>query len=205
MEVNKTMMSNIDSRNDANIKFEEDETRVTCIERKYKVENSKVSIVIVARKELGEDTTGKLLHEDMELKTFLANYDIILVSQKKIPEDVQNVDHDDTGLFAKRNLMPEDVQNVDNKDIGSKRNLISEKNKLGKIRQEAFNRRSLFDSLGLKKKFTPQDYANAIIKKGIKITNRSMPRDDMICLEKQGKVKKLEKKSNIWTYIIIEQ
>ena len=50
--------------------------RVTCVERRYKVIDSKNSFTIVAKKELDEDTTEKLLHEDMELKTFLANYEI---------------------------------------------------------------------------------------------------------------------------------
>jgi hypothetical protein len=72
--------------------------KVTCIERKYKIVDQNVSFFIVTRKEFDEDTTEKMLHEDMELKTFLANYDItdisftysgkenIKIQKKKIPE-----------------------------------------------------------------------------------------------------------------------
>lgn len=61
---------------------------VTCIERRYKVENSKVSFIVNARKELDDDTTSKFLHEDMELKTFLANYEITDI--KPQPVEIEN-------------------------------------------------------------------------------------------------------------------
>lgn len=56
--------------------MEKEKFKVTCMERKYKVAGARVSYIITAKKELDEDVTGKLLHEDMELKTFLANYEI---------------------------------------------------------------------------------------------------------------------------------
>ena len=59
-------------------------TKVTCIERKYEVEGEKVSYMVTAKKELSEDLTDKLLHEDMELKTFIANYNIEFISEKEL-------------------------------------------------------------------------------------------------------------------------
>jgi len=49
---------------------------VTCIERKYKVTGSGLNYFITARKELDQELTKKLLHEDMELKTFLTYYEV---------------------------------------------------------------------------------------------------------------------------------
>ncbi len=49
---------------------------ITCVERKYKVTGPRVSYLISAKKELDENITEKLLHEDMELKTFLTYYEI---------------------------------------------------------------------------------------------------------------------------------
>jgi hypothetical protein len=59
--------------------------KITCVERKYKISGSRVTYIITAKKELNEDVTGKLLFEDMELKTFLANYEI----SKVIPKDIE--------------------------------------------------------------------------------------------------------------------
>lgn len=56
--------------------YGKEKLRVTCIERRYKVVGSRVSYLISAKKELDENVTERLLHEDMELKTFLANYEI---------------------------------------------------------------------------------------------------------------------------------
>lgn len=56
--------------------YSKEKLRVTCVERKYKVVGSRVSYLISAKKELDEGITENLLHEDMELKTFLANYEI---------------------------------------------------------------------------------------------------------------------------------
>lgn len=53
-----------------------EKSRITCVERKYKVVGPRVSYLISAKKELDEDITEKLLHEDMELKTFLTYYEI---------------------------------------------------------------------------------------------------------------------------------
>lgn len=49
---------------------------VTCIERKYKVTGNGLNYFITARKELDQELTKKLLHEDMELKTFLTYYEV---------------------------------------------------------------------------------------------------------------------------------
>lgn len=56
--------------------YGKEKLRVTCVERKYKIVGSRVSYLISAKKELDEDVTEKLLHEDMELKTFLTHYEI---------------------------------------------------------------------------------------------------------------------------------
>ncbi len=56
--------------------YGKEKLKVTCVERKYKVVGLRVSYLISAKKELDEDITEKLLHEDMELKTFLTNYEI---------------------------------------------------------------------------------------------------------------------------------
>ena len=58
--------------------------KVTCIERKYKVQGDKAIYVIKAKREFDEDLTEKLLHEDMELKTFLAEYEIEKVEEKEV-------------------------------------------------------------------------------------------------------------------------
>lgn len=56
--------------------------KITCIERKYRIEKDNVSCFIVAKRELSEDVTEKLLHEDMELKTFLEYYEIVALKYK---------------------------------------------------------------------------------------------------------------------------
>lgn len=60
--------------------------KVTCVERKYKVQSDKVIYMIKAMRELDEDLTEKLLHEDMELKTFLSEYEIENVEEKEVPK-----------------------------------------------------------------------------------------------------------------------
>ena len=62
--------------NEIDTVYGKEKLKVTCIERKYKVVGSRVSYLISAKKELDEDITEKLLHEDMELKTFLTYYEI---------------------------------------------------------------------------------------------------------------------------------
>lgn len=57
--------------------------KVTCIERKYKVQGDKAICVIKAKREFDEDLTEKLLHEDMELKTFLTEYEIEKIEEKE--------------------------------------------------------------------------------------------------------------------------
>ncbi len=96
---------------------------VTCIERKYKVTGNGLNYFITAKKELDQELTNKLLHEDMELKTFLTyyevtgfqkeeslyqtdnTYDIINLENAKtyincIPSDIGNI-----GSLAKRNIV----------------------------------------------------------------------------------------------------
>ena len=57
--------------------------KVTCIERKYKVQGEKSICVIKAKREFDEDLTERLLHEDMELKTFLTEYEIEKIEEKE--------------------------------------------------------------------------------------------------------------------------
>ena len=67
---------NMSETSEIEMVYGKEKLRITCIERKYKVVGSRVSYLISAKKELDEDITEKLLHEDMELKTFLTYYEI---------------------------------------------------------------------------------------------------------------------------------
>ena len=49
---------------------------ITCVERLYKVQGQNATYFVKAKTELSQDVTDKLLQEDMELKTFLQNYEI---------------------------------------------------------------------------------------------------------------------------------
>lgn len=49
---------------------------VTCVERKYKVSGNGLNYLITTKKELDQEVTDNLLHEDMELKTFLTHYEV---------------------------------------------------------------------------------------------------------------------------------
>lgn len=147
--------------------------KVTCVERRYKVIDSNISFVIVAKKELDEDTTEKLLHEDMELKTFLANYEIADIT---FPSSIK-----ETKIPKKK---PE---------FGR----IKEESEEVKNRREAIlitlKRRELFDSLDLPEEFLVKNYTEAIEKIGMKITNPTMPYDDLKWLKKKGKIKLIKK------------
>ena len=68
--------------------------KIICIERKYKVESDKLKYIITAKKELSQDITDLLLHEDMELKTFLEYYNIDLIQEStaKIGIDAAKTD-----------------------------------------------------------------------------------------------------------------
>lgn len=60
--------------------------KVTCVERTYKVQGERVVYIIKAKREFDEGLTEKLLHEDMELKTFLAEYEIEKVEERDAAE-----------------------------------------------------------------------------------------------------------------------
>jgi hypothetical protein len=153
--------------------------RVTCSERKYKVIDEKVSFFIVSRKEFDEDRTGKMLHEDMELKTFLANYEItnIKFSSPSI-EDV--------------NIQKKKIHERGKFEIGQKEESEATKKRRDVI-MNTLKRRELFDSLDLPKEFLVRDYIEAVEKNGIKISNSAMPYDDLKWLAKKGKVEMIKK------------
>jgi hypothetical protein len=68
-----------------------EEPIITCVERLYKVVNANTTYFVKAKTELNKDVTDKLLQEDMELKTFLANYEITNIN---LSYRTQNEDKD---------------------------------------------------------------------------------------------------------------
>lgn len=147
--------------------FGQDNLRITCVERKYKVSNSKIEYIVIAKKELDENITQELLHEDMELRTFLEKYEIAEVlsgenvSERKIStsDSTRNHDRSSEGSSEQRH-----------------------------ITNETMRRRGLFDSLNLPETFLIKDYKKALEDIGVKITNSAMPYDDLNYFEKQGKI-----------------
>ena len=85
---------NMNKTNEIDTVYGKDKLIVTCVERKYKVVGSRVSYMISAKKELDEDITEKLLHEDMELKTFLTYYEITNIMLPVISS--QHTEHTET-------------------------------------------------------------------------------------------------------------
>lgn len=172
--------------------FDKENLRVTCVERKYKVSNSKIGFIVTAKKEFDENTTQALLHEDMELKTFLANYQITDIVPVSVCEEHVNI--------AEKNV-PE--RNVSIANIMTKKNGVHTKSddtraknygvpKCG-VKYESMKRRELFDTLDLQETFVIKDYKKALEKNGIIITNTAMPYDDLGWFEKQGKVVRIGK------------
>jgi len=179
--------------------------KVACVERRYKVIDSKATFIIVAKRELDEDTTEKLLHEDMELKTFLANYEIgnitylppvgkdaqvenikigdIEFQRKKLP-DIGKYGTGKSGLGRHTTGKPE----IREPEVGKKEESESV-TKRRELIMMTLKRRELFDSLDLPEEFLVSDYTEAIEKNGIKIPNSRISRDDLKWLEKMGKVK----------------
>lgn len=145
--------------------------RITCVERKYKVSNSKIEFVVIAKKELDENITRELLFEDMELKTFLEKYEIAEI----LPVAVRKESFNTVG----KNL-PERKSTADR--IKKSRTVI-----------EAMKRRGLFDSLNLTETFSIKDYKKALEDNGIKVTNTAMPYDDLNWFEKQGNIVRIGK------------
>lgn len=147
--------------------YGKEKLKVTCIERKYKVSGSRVSYTISAKKELDENVTEILLHEDMELKTFLANYEITNImlpvygSQK-------------VGIIKEK--VPEK---------------ISENTT---VKTRAQTRRELIDYLNLPEEFTTRDYEKTLEEHGIKVSNTAMSNEDLRTLEKKGKVICIDKR-----------
>lgn len=164
--------------------YGEGKLKITCVERKYKVEMPEATFMIAAKAELDEDATGKLLQEDMELKTFLANYEITnVILPNKIPiadtiVEVENIKLIKRGSSEKTS------------ELG-----VAEKRKvnINERRILAEKRRSIFDSLDLPEEFTSRNYVDALKKKGITTTNSAMPYDDLSYLQKKEKIIKLKK------------
>lgn len=168
--------------------YGKEKLRVTCVERKYKVVGSRVSYLISAKKELDEDVTEKLLHEDMELKTFLTHYEITNIM---LPV-----------------LNSKTVTGAAGLSIGSKHTDTIKNNvpQTRTVRSSVARRRGLFDFLNLPEEFAISDYKKALEENEIKITNTAMPYDDMRWFEKKGKVIKLtEKRDNKTIYKILKK
>lgn len=164
--------------------------RVTCVERKYKVVDEKASFIIVARKEFDEDTTDKMLHEDMELKTFLANYEITNVTFPFSRSE---------NIKTRKMKIPE----IGKLEIGKKEESESTRKRRDTI-MYTLKRRELFDSLDLPEEFLVKDYIEAIEKIGMKVSNSAMPYEDLRWLSKKGKValvKKTERGAIIYRII----
>jgi hypothetical protein len=167
--------------------------RVTCVERKYKVVDQKSSFIIVAKKEFDEDTTEKMLHEDMELKTFLANYEIANITSPSQSSNKENI-----------KIQKKKIPEIEKLEIGKKEESESTR-KRRDIIMATLKRRELFDSLDLPEEFLVKDYIEGIEKNGIKISNSAMPYDDLKWLAKQGKVKMVNKtERGVMTYKIIK-
>lgn len=157
--------------------------RITCSERKYKVVDEKVSFFIVTRKEFDEDRTEKMLHEDMELKTFLANYEIMDIT---FPSSSPYSSNENIKNQKKK------THEMGKFEIGKKEESEATK-KRRDIIMNTLKRRELFDSLDLPKEFLVRDYIDAVEKNGIKISNSAMPYDDLRWLAKKGKVEMIKK------------
>lgn len=148
--------------------------RITCVERRYMVVDSRSSFFIVARKELDEDKTEKMLYEDMELKTFLANYEI---------ENVTFPSSNRENVKIQKKKTPEIGKKEESEAVIKRRDII----------MSTLKRRELFDSLDLPEEFLVKDYLEAIEKHGIKISNSAMPYDDLKWFVKKDKVKMIKK------------
>lgn len=151
--------------NEIDTAFGKEKLKVTCIERKYKISSQRFSYIIAARKELDEDITKRILHEDMELKTFLANYEIVNIM---LPMTTKKEE-------ITKEKMPERSERTT-------------------IKTTAQARRSLIDFLILPEEFTTTDYIKALEEKGIKCSNPIMQHDDLKWLEEKGKVAKIGKR-----------
>src|SRR3989304_73778 len=172
--------------------------RVTCIERKYKVVDSRVSFIIIARKEFDEDTTEKMLHEDMELKTFLANYEIANIT---FPSGRTKIKiHKKVAVIKKEEEKEEEepLKKEESEAVIKRREIIT----------NTLKRREMFDSLELSDEFLVKDYVEAVEKKGLKITNAAMPYGDLKWLTKKGKIKlvrKIGRGLSIYTKVVITE
>ena len=171
--------------------FGQEELRVTCVERKYRVSDSKIGFIITARKELDEDTTQELLHEDMELKTFLSNYQITDIAPVSVCDKPVKI------AEKKASTRQTPIENIKTKKEGISTKgddiIVRNDDVKNSIKHEAMKRMELFDSLDLSETFVIKDYKNALEKKGITTTNTAMPYDDLYRLEKQGKVVRIGK------------
>jgi hypothetical protein len=153
--------------------------RVTCTERTYKVVDKKVSFFIVTRKEFDKGRTEKILQEDMELITFLKNYEITNIRFSS-PRN-ENINLQKKKLYERGKF-----------EIGKKEESESTK-KRRDIIMNTLKRRELFDSLDLPKEFLVRDYIEAVEKNGINFSNSAMPYDDLKWLAKKGKIEMIKK------------
>lgn len=184
---------NKNKSNEIDTIYGKEKLKITCVERKYKVAKPAITFIITAKTELDEDTTGRLLQEDMELKTFLANYEIT-----------------DIMLPAAKSSVVDHILEIDNvklvqRSSSEKINRKNEKYKKIPTYSVTAARRALFDSLDLPQEFTTRNYTDAIEKNGMRITNSAMPYDDLKYFQKQGKVTKLKKTAHgLTTYKLVK-
>ncbi len=196
-------------KNEIDITYAKEKMKITCVERKYKVERDDISFVITARKELDEDTTDKLLYEDMELKTFLANYEIKDIEfqnidikteptiehviSSTITEPIEPIIASDLGQCIINNNVKGSIVEIENiepiKKSSSRKRYVKNVN----MSHSTEERWALFDYLDLPKEFTCKNYVDALKNKGVLITNAVMPYDDMNHFEKIGKVTRIQK------------
>lgn len=157
--------------------------KITCTERKYRIIDSGTSYIIVAKRELDEDTTEKLLHEDMELKTFLANYRICNI--KRTLSGAKYSDIDGNRLVQKilkdgmsNKVPPSSWEKEESESVKNRRELIL----------NTMKRREVFSSLDLPEEFLVNDYISEIEKNGLNVSGQRMARDDLKWLTKEGKI-----------------
>jgi hypothetical protein len=163
--------------------------KVTCVERKYKVSNSKIGFFVTAKKELDENTTQELLHEDMELKTFLANYEITDVAPTLPPQEAADISEKSDSVRKDSTENTVEKKNIGSPKIDNK--LVEKDGSQKRMKSEAMKRMDLFDSLNLQETFLIKDYKKALEEIGIKTTNTAMPYDDLERLEKRGKITRI--------------
>lgn len=162
--------------NEISTTYGRENLKVTCIERRYRIEDSKVSFIVNARKELDEDTTSKLLHEDMELKTFLANYEITNITDTTPqPEEIENTETVRENVSAKNSLKTvvkarigktHTIQDIMRKEPPSFKN--ESKDEIGNLSRDTKKSKIRYTTKGIREvEIVPNDEISKDIKENI--------------------------------------